>query len=129
MPEQSRLDIVQRIYEALSRTSCPLATAGGDVEEGDRVIGSVPIHLRHLHNLLYELSHEFRDAKRYVEDAEARLDLVRSLFFRALEESVTQPPGTLGIAILPNWDVAALFEEENGEAEEIKRTLAELFGS
>jgi hypothetical protein len=108
-----KLDIIQRIVEALSSKSKPRATGGGSMEDNDEIIGSVPLHLRHLHNLLDELGDEVTEARTEFDDKRKRMMAVRSLFFDSLKTQVPEPKNASGLTILKNWDVAASFRSDD----------------
>jgi len=120
------LDIAQRIAEVLSRTSEPRPTGGGSMKDGSKVIGSVPVHLRHLHNLLEELGDEAQAAKLAYHAKKERFDAVRTVFFDALKTQVPEPEKASGVSILENWDVVANFrsDDEDGEMGGLGHLLA-----
>tara|TARA_B100000745_G_C20008678_1_gene342639 strand:- start:182 stop:511 length:330 start_codon:yes stop_codon:yes gene_type:complete len=101
------LDIAQRIAEHLARTSEPKASASGSKKKGGEVIGSVPVHLRHLHNLLDELGDEVVAAEREFLTKKERMMMVRSIFFDALMTQVPESKNCSGVTVLENWDVVA----------------------
>lgn len=111
------LDIAQRIVEVLSRTSEPRPTGGGSMKEGSEVIGSVPVHLRHLHNLLDELGDEVVDAALEFRSKKGRLMAVRNIFFDALKTHVPEPENASSVQILENWDVTANFRSDDNDGE------------
>lgn len=112
-------DLSQRIAEAMARTSEPRPTGDGPMNDGSEIIGSVPMHLRHLHNLLDELGHEVADAAQAFHAKKKQHETVRTLFFDALKTQVPEPQKSTGISILANWDVAAMFRDsdDGGEME------------
>jgi len=111
------LDIAQRIAEALSRTTEARSTGGGSMKDGSEIIGSVPVHLRHLHNLLDELGYEAQAAERAFRDKKKRFDAVHAVFFDSLKTQVPEPENASGVTILENWDVAANFRSDDDDGE------------
>ncbi len=103
------LDIAQRIAEALARTGEPAATAtlGTFDPAQDTVIGTVPVHLQHLHNLLDEITKEVIAAEQRSNEAKQRRDALRAIFFDAL---ATRVPSTEydGVKICKGWQVVGL---------------------
>ena len=59
-------------------------TVSGAYPEGGVVIGEVPMHLRHLHNLLGVLAIETVAAERRSQESQQRLEAVRTIFLDAL---------------------------------------------
>lgn len=100
----TRLDIIQRIVEVTQRTSDPkLNDCIAFEPETDTIIGEVPMHLRHVHNLLVDLINEVDDAMQQVYEAKKRLEAVRELYFDALEQQV--PSGDYDVKICSEWKV------------------------
>lgn len=102
------LDIAQLIAEALARTDEPRMTAVMEFNpETDTEIGEVPEHLRHLHNLLNELGDELRAAEEVSMKASKKCDVVRSVFFTALDQQVPSNGDNFNSTVLCNdWKVA-----------------------
>jgi hypothetical protein len=119
------LDIAQRIAEYLARTSEPKASANGSKKENGEVIGSVPVHLRHLHNLFVELGDEAAAAEREFHTKKERMMMVRSIFFDALKTQVPGPENCSGFTLLENWDVVANY----GSDDEMGGALGELLAA
>jgi hypothetical protein len=114
MSDTVKLDLAQRIAEALSRTSEPRATGGElELEESQQVIGKVPVHLRHLHNLLFSMREEVAEASEDLSKKEEELDAASFLFFFALREHFSKPENSLPIFVCNNWDVVADFMTEH----------------
>ena len=110
------LDIAQRIVEAMGRTSEPRMTADGQIkpDEITAVIGEVPAHLRHLHNLLVELAEEAYEAELHSRRARERHSAVHSIFFDALEQHV--PSGDHdGVKLFPDWQVVGYRSDDKPE--------------
>ena len=101
------LDIAQCIAEALGRTTEPKMSADGDFKpDEDTVIGVVPEHLRHLHNLLDEVSDEVLAVERRFREAQVRRKAVHSIFFAALEQHVPSDGDNYdGIKLCADWQV------------------------
>lgn len=108
-------DLAQRIVEYMSRTTHPKASSDGTNDKGFEVIGTVPEHLRHLHNLLFDLSNETIRAETALLKAKKRHSVMRDLFFYSLETHVPDPEDADGVMILANWDVVAMVRDEKGE--------------
>lgn len=122
------LDIAQRVAEYLARTSEPKATASGSKKEGGEVIGSVPTHLRHLHNLLHELNNEVVATERELRTKKKRMMLVHNIFFDSLETQVPEPENCITVSLLKNWDVVAYCSNnEDGEMGDDLSKLLEMF--
>ena len=109
--EKQILDLVQRIAESLTRTSEPLPNKDGPETSDGEIIGTVPTHLRHLHNLLAQVRREMEDAERAYQIATRQFRMVHEAFFVALEDQVPVPDNASGVTILRNWDVAANLDE------------------
>jgi hypothetical protein len=130
MSETSEHDIVRRVVTAMSRTSKPRASAYRITEDYTEVVGTVPKHLRHLHNLLAELIDEAESAQEQLYPASEqvlcfeRALTVRSLFFSALKTYVPVPEGASSMMVLKSWDVAAYFIEEDDAAPSIQDMLS-----
>lgn len=110
--KQCDVDLVQRIAECVNLTAEPRPSSDGTNPEGFTVVGSVPLHLRHLHNLLDDLRAEaYRLGNAYM----GRMDdvkTVRSLFFASLKTHVPDPDDADAIKILENWDIVAVQETD-----------------
>ena len=119
-----KLDIAQRIAEYLSRTSEPKVSVDGSQKDASEVIGSVPLHLRHLHNLLDELNGEAAEAAREFRSKRERMMMVRSIFFDALKTQVPEPENCSGVTLLKNWDVVANYR--SGDEDEMSDGLGAL---
>lgn len=113
--ETRELDIVERVIEALSRTSEPRPTASGSMKKIGRVIGSVPLHLRYFHNLIDELKDECVGTEKAFRRELERCEAIRKIFFDALLTQVPAPEGAIGVAILPNWDVVDNFHTDGAD--------------
>lgn len=81
-----QVDLAQRVAAVLTSTSVPRQTAKASQEVGAVVIGTVPLHLRHLHNLMYDLYEEINrsDVKTYL-SRKRSADLVNRLFYTSLQ--------------------------------------------
>ena len=111
-----KLDLAQRIIEAINRTTDPLPTAvdiAPAPKEGQQVIGVVPFHLRHLHNLLVEQAKAVHAAQAELDTMRAEKDVLRKLFFLSLDTHVTQLEDANGMSVLGNWDVIADLPSED----------------
>lgn len=118
------LDLAQRIVEYLGRTTKPKDSSDG-TNKGFAVIGTVPEHLRHLHNLLCDLDHEAKEAEIAFQRAKNRHQIIHGLFFESLETHVPDPEGVDGIMILANWDVVAMVRDEK---DGMRSRISALFG-
>lgn len=108
MTRKKEVDIAQRIARALRRKSEPKPSAGCSKKSRDsEVIGSVPEHLRHLHNLLAELQAEMIEAECAFDVSKNRLKAVREIFFDSIKTQVPQARSCDGVSISDNWDVVA----------------------
>ena len=118
------LDIAQRIVEAMKRTSEPRPTADGQFKpDEDTVIGEVPEHLRHLHNLLDELGNEARAAEQHFREAKNRHEALHAIFFDALKHHVPcDGNGFNGIKLCEGWQVVGYKRDKRpGSFEEMLR--------
>ncbi len=107
--KKSTLDIAQRIAEAIARTTEPTMSSTAKLNpETDTVLGTVPVHLRHLHNLLEAVNKEARTAEEIFRSAQSRHGIVRAVFFDALETHVPVN-GTeyTTVKLCEGWKVAA----------------------
>lgn len=120
-----KIDLVQRIVEYVGRTTEPKASSNGTNDKGFEVIGTVPEHLRHLHNLLSDLSDEASEAEVAFLKAKRRMDAVRDIFFDSLTAHVPNPEDADGVMILENWDVVATIQDEE---DKMHSHLGVLFG-
>lgn len=109
-------DIAQRIAEALARTTKPTMSANDDFKSDEgTVIGEVPEHLRHLHNLLEEVGNEACDAEHRFHEAKKRHDAIRSIFFDALKQHVPIDGDEYdGIKLCTDWQVVGFKHDEMG---------------
>lgn len=112
-----QMDIAQRVAEAIQRSSEPRETAEGEFDaETCTIIGEVPVHLRHLHNLLDELLDEASDAEVLFMEAKKRCRAVRYIFFDALEHHVPADKDKYrGISLLEDWQVVGYEGDEDDE--------------
>jgi len=111
------LDIVQRIAEALARTSEPKICIGYDFkpEEGT-IIGEVPRHLRHVCNLLEELAEEALAAERHDLEVRKQYFYLYNVFFAALIQNVPCDEDIYkGIKVCADWQVIGLSHNKSGE--------------
>ena len=113
-----KLDLAQRIAEHVARTSeprAPIAALGvGDDTPNQERIGTVPMHLRHLHNLLEDLANDAHAAAREYQERKALLGAVRALFFASLETHIPRPESEGYIIIRQDWSVVANMENDSG---------------
>lgn len=100
------VDIVQRILEALQESDEPFSTASGQAGDGSVVVGSLPKHLRHFHNLLSCVAAEAAEAEAAYERKKDIFDAVRAVFFHAVKETFPEAGKAQNLTILTNWDVA-----------------------
>jgi len=83
------LDIAQQIAVAVRKTSAPTKDPVGMIEfdpENDFLIGEVPHHLRHLHNLMSDLGDKNHETIKDVFKTAKRAPMMHSLFYDALEQ-------------------------------------------
>ncbi len=110
MPENSKeLDIAQRIAAAIARTSEPRPTGDASMTNDCKIIGSVPMHLRHLHNLLDEVGNEAAAAELAFRIKQERFASIHTIFFDALRTHVSEPEMASSVCIHENWDVSVDF--------------------
>lgn len=114
MPNDTHIfDLAQQIADAVNRTGNPKDSAIGMPESDDSEnhvhVGEVPMHLRHLHNLLADLFGEVEKLEMAKMEALKRAKLAKQVFFTSLEEHTSIPEGlpVSNIAIGPNWRVVA----------------------
>jgi len=112
-----KLDIAQRIAEALSRTSEPKMTSVGDFQPNeDTVLGEVPEHLRHLHNLLQEIGDEVRAAEELLREVKKHHGVIHTIFFAALEQHVpTDRDKFDGTKLCTDWKVVGFRSNESDD--------------
>jgi len=101
-------DIAQRIAEAIARTTKPRMSALSDFKsDEDTVIGEVPEHLQHLHNLLEEVDEEVAVVERRLRQAQTQREVIHTTFFAALELHVPSHGGDYdSIKLCKGWQVA-----------------------
>lgn len=112
-----KTDTAQRIAKALARTTEPRSPAEGFTnDEGNEIVGTVPTHLRHLHNLVEELSDEVAAAEAELLKRQQRMKHVHALFFDSLKAHVSKSKEANAMSILKNWDVTAFVHtpDDNG---------------
>jgi hypothetical protein len=101
------IDFAQRIALALAHTDEPRAMRR--FEDGGRLLlGFVPLHLRHLHNLLDDISLEIERSRgtSQLVALHQQYDLVQQLFFTALEMHLPAIRGYDGVRIASSdWGV------------------------
>lgn len=108
-----KLDLAQRIAEAVNRTTEPLPTTKGmTFTEGQQIVGAVPTHLRHLHNLMVEQAKAVGVVEAQLNAMMCEMDTLHTVFFSSVEEHITKPEGATGLTVLDTWDVAANFRNE-----------------
>ncbi len=112
MPTKTnQLDLAQRIAEHVARTSeprpCSSSLSDGDDDPKQEPIGKVPVHLRHLHNLLEDLANDADAVEREYHERKALMSAVRDLFFTSLKTHVPDPEGASCIMIRNDWSVIA----------------------
>lgn len=108
-------DIAQRIADALQRTVAAQPMPGADpVPEDETVIGEVPEHLRHLHNLLVDLGAEAKEAQRRSLEAQERQMLVQALFANALKQHLPRLDEHCdGFRLCEGWQVTGYVEDDD----------------
>ncbi len=118
--KKTTLDIAQRIAEAVNRKTVPTMTSTGKLNpKTDTLIGSVPEHLRHLHNLLAAVGKETRTAEEIFRNSQTRQHIVLAVFFEALETHVPYDSSKFsGVKLCEDWKVAAYKRDD----------LSDLFG-
>ena len=95
---------------ALARTGEPAKSVNQALDPADTVIGVVPVHLQHLHNLVDELTNDLIAAEQRFLEARKRRELVRALFFDALETHVPSN-NYVGVSLCTDWQVVGLKRE------------------
>ena len=121
------LDIAQRIVEAISRTTEPKRSVDNKFKpEEDTVLGVVPEHLRHLHNLLVEVSDEAHAAERSFLEAKRRGKAVHSIFFAALGDHLSRDyDKCIGIKLCSDWQVVSVkLDDDDGDEDGLAELLA-----
>ena len=106
------LDLAQRIAAAVARTDKPKASAAGSKPKKGQPIGTVPIHLQHLHNLLAEVGEDTVSAELEFRRKKRQHDLLHALFFDSLKTQAPSPEDSDGVTILEDWSVVANFESD-----------------
>lgn len=101
-----KLDLAQRVAEALRRTDEPRHTVENKPEDGAKFLGEVPVHLRHLHNLMHDLHQETcAESDPCVQYLRSKdYSIVHELFFMSLRTH-TPPPKGYAIILVENWKV------------------------
>jgi hypothetical protein len=121
------LDLAQRIAQAVARSDEARSTSGYAVESGETAteLGEVPLHLRHLHNLLSDMAEEKTAMLRILQMIDEKSSLVRNIFFSSLDTHFPQPEGADSIAVTKEWKVLAIARPDNNEDVE-NRSFTEL---
>jgi hypothetical protein len=111
---ENELDIAQRIAAALQQTAAPQPISGAQpVPADETVIGEVPEHLRHLHNLLVDLGAEAKEAQRQSLEARERHMLVQALFAESLKQHLPKlGEGYDGVRLCEGWQVTGYVEND-----------------
>ena len=120
------LDIAQRIAQAVANNGEPAMTAIGGVFDPDEdvILGEVPMHLRHVHNLLNEAADQAKEAETHFRDARENLDAVRSVFFNSVRQHVPNDPDKYSATkICENWQVVGVKRGENDEMDGLGAVL------
>lgn len=125
MSENQKLDLAQRIAAALGHTDDPRQMFENEPEEGATLLGVVPLHLRHLHNLVNELGQELRDAEDPMLEQQRNKEFhfVRALFFASLETYVPTPEGCEGIMLVNDWKVYTMNPRPRNKLEDMLEGL------
>ena len=112
-------DLAARVAAALARTDVPRSTDTGkfDPKKHD-VLGHVPTHLRHLHNLLDTISDEAITLEKALERKKVDLETVRDLFFSSLLTAAPPSDDHTEIMVCDGWLVAGI-KEDGGEAPDL----------
>jgi len=124
-----KLDIAQRIAEAMQRTTEPKLTTNGEINpEQDTVVGEVPEHLRHLHNLVDEIGDEAIAAERHALELANLHKTVKSVFFDSLEMHVPTRTDEMdfdAVKLCTGWKVAGVKQgDDDGEMGGLGELLA-----
>ena len=106
----TKLDTAQRIAAALARTDEPKMTSILEFNpETDVIVAEVPMHLRHLHNLVLEMQNEARESEDYNPLVQAAIDSTFKIFCIALEEFVPLDGDDYsGTKLCTGWKVAGV---------------------
>lgn len=117
---QTPRDIALRIAEAVARTGEPNPSANGDFDpKEDTLLGEVPAHLRHLHNLLHELGEEVAEAGYRYRQAKKRHGAVHAIFFDALETHVPSDQDNYdGVKLCVDWQVVGFKHDKRRGADD-----------
>lgn len=113
--EPPQPDILQRIAAALLRTDEAKPTGGKDVSWlPDMVpLGKMPPHLRHVHNLVGEVTEEAEVLHRALMKKLAEAQHVRDLMFSALEQQLPAPKDAKGVQIHEDWTITARVPQDD----------------
>jgi hypothetical protein len=113
MDMRTKYDIAERIAEAVARTTEPLQLRDErPVSEDETVLGNVPQHLRHLHNLIYELKDEAHEVEKKLHEANKCFHAVREVFFTALAEHIPSDDFDR-VNICKDWQVTGWNDNED----------------
>lgn len=121
-------DLAQIIAEAVQKESEPKMTNVDFFDpKKDTVIGEVPLHLRHLYNLLIEFKYELFDTYNKFIVADRRHRVVSEVFLDALEHHLpTISDGEYdAIKVCNNWTIVGL-KHDNRDSTSVDTAFADM---
>ena len=124
MSDTTQLDIFHKIAEAMARTGEPKPTAVAEFcEDHDVLLGEVPMHLRHIHNLISEIGVKLKEQNPPNHDEIDDFTKFMGLFFSTLATHVPVDPDIYrATKLCHGWKVAGV--KRTQESEPVMRGIA-----
>ncbi len=114
MPEKDEGDIFQRIAKAVVDQSEPIQPEVSKLGSSDKVVGQLPLHLRHICLLLDELFNKIALSKNedeFVQSVEVAINL-RILLFDAIKKHYPESSTYCAFNIYEDWKIVGITESE-----------------